>query len=331
MGIEARIAEKRIAQRKRVRAIAIAVLICMVATGCASKYGAQTTQVTNYKECYNPIAQLREAESDFNKTVAAGAILGAVGGAVIGGLVSGKPQGILAGAAVGAAAGGGLGYAAAKQNQIKDDQKRLESYRKDIGTDSEGLDRAKVAAMVASDCYDKQFQGNVEKFKAGQMSKQEFTERYTEIKAGMAEASVILGKVTEGAKKKEEQYSAALASEAAKAGKPVPEPTVPVSAAADMPESTAPQPAPQVAQTPTQEPKPAPAKAPPKLQPAKTATSPKPATAQVASAKPTGAQLQNMSDELQTFKNKASDLQDSNTQISSRMEGHRQIIADLMG
>ena len=42
--------------------IVMTCLCSLLATGCASKYGAQTTDVHYYPDCYQPIADLRRAE-----------------------------------------------------------------------------------------------------------------------------------------------------------------------------------------------------------------------------------------------------------------------------
>lgn len=75
--------------------------------GCASKYGAQTTDVHYYPDCYQPIADLRSAEKSFNTTMVMGTTMGALLGAVIGASQTGKAEGALAGAAIGAGAGAG--------------------------------------------------------------------------------------------------------------------------------------------------------------------------------------------------------------------------------
>ena len=41
--------------------IVMTCLCSLLATGCASKYGAQTTDVHYYPDCYQPIADLRSA------------------------------------------------------------------------------------------------------------------------------------------------------------------------------------------------------------------------------------------------------------------------------
>ena len=42
--------------------IVMTCLCSLLATGCASKYGAQMTDVHYYPDCYQPIADLRSAE-----------------------------------------------------------------------------------------------------------------------------------------------------------------------------------------------------------------------------------------------------------------------------
>ena len=62
--------------------IVMTCLCSLLATGCASKYGAQTTDVHYYPDCYQPIADLRSAEKSFNTTMVMGTTMGALLGAV---------------------------------------------------------------------------------------------------------------------------------------------------------------------------------------------------------------------------------------------------------
>ena len=104
--------------------IVMTCLCSLLATGCASKYGAQTTDVHYYPDCYQPIADLRSAEKSFNTTMVMGTTMGALLGAVIGASQTGKAEGALAGAAIGAGAGAGASYLVAKYNNERDDRVR---------------------------------------------------------------------------------------------------------------------------------------------------------------------------------------------------------------
>jgi len=198
------------------------IILSLILGGCASKYGTQTTKAYYYQECYQPIQQLRDAEKKLNRTVVGSAVAGALLGAVIGAVTTGKIAGALAGAAGGALAGGALGYAAAKQNSIADDNKRMASYMADLDGDISGLNSVTAAASVARQCYDKQFTAAVEEFKQGRMSKEELDARFAEIKSGSQEASAILGTVITGVSEKEKQYQSAIYSEAKRSNQPVP-------------------------------------------------------------------------------------------------------------
>ncbi len=72
--------------------IVMTCLCSLLATGCASKYGAQTTDVHYYPDCYQPIADLRSAEKSFNTTMVMGTTMGALLGAVIGASQTGTPS-----------------------------------------------------------------------------------------------------------------------------------------------------------------------------------------------------------------------------------------------
>mgnify|MGYP005953942945 CR=1 FL=1 len=75
--------------------IVMTCLCNLLATGCASKYGAQTTDVHYYPDCYQPIADLRSAEKSFNTTMVMGTTMGALLGAVIGRTAYRKKQSLL--------------------------------------------------------------------------------------------------------------------------------------------------------------------------------------------------------------------------------------------
>ena len=45
--------------KRHLRLLVVTVACIALLGGCASKYGAQTTQVNYYPQCYSPVAQLR--------------------------------------------------------------------------------------------------------------------------------------------------------------------------------------------------------------------------------------------------------------------------------
>ena len=209
----------------------------MLASGCAtSKYGEQITTVNHYPQCYAPIQELRQADKDFNTTVAVSTTVGVIGGALIGFLASGgKAQGAAIGAAAGGVAGAGVGYAKAKQERIADDNRRMSSYLVDIEGDISGIDRATAAARVARDCYTREFQQAIAGYKAGSLTKTELTSRYTEIKNGCIEAASILDSMISTTDDKEREYQMAVQEEARLANRPAPV----IAAPAPKPRATA--------------------------------------------------------------------------------------------
>ena len=146
--------------------IVMTCLCSLLATGCASKYGAQTTDVHYYPDCYQPIADLRSAEKSFNTTMVMGTTMGALLGAVIGASQTGKAEGALAGAAIGAGAGAGASYLVAKYNNERDDRVRLASYARDLNADVNSLNRVTAAGQVAYNCYSAKFRAALEDYKA---------------------------------------------------------------------------------------------------------------------------------------------------------------------
>lgn len=199
--------------------IVMTCLCSLLATGCASKYGAQTTDVHYYPDCYQPIADLRSAEKSFNTTMVMGTTMGALLGAVIGASQTGKAEGALAGAAIGAGAGAGASYLVAKYNNERDDRVRLASYARDLNADVNSLNRVTAAGQVAYNCYSAKFRAALEDYKAKRITRAELDQRYAEIKSGLAEASAILGSTLSEADKREAEYRQVLTVEAKKASR----------------------------------------------------------------------------------------------------------------
>ncbi len=205
----------------------LVVLLCFMlgVSGCASKYGEQITTVKYYPDCYAPIAELRKSEKNVGNKVIGGAMVGALAGALIGAATTGRASGALAGAAIGAAAGGLTGYAAAKYEEHKDDKARYASYISDMDSDMEGATSVQLAANNARKCYEERFDEASREYKAKLISKEQFREKYTEIKNGLTETSRLLGKASQSLNEKQQQYYTALSEEAARSNQPVPQAT----------------------------------------------------------------------------------------------------------
>lgn len=73
------------------------------------------------------------------------------------------------------------------------------------------MNRSTAAAKVAAKCYDDQFKLAANQFKAGQISRIEFQERYNEIRSGLEETSFILNDTAATMAKKDGEYQQALA------------------------------------------------------------------------------------------------------------------------
>ncbi|MEG2172662.1 MAG: glycine zipper domain-containing protein [Desulfovibrionaceae bacterium] len=188
-------------------------LLCFVATGCTSKYGPQMTQVNYYPQCYQPISELRQDENSAGTSTAVGAGVGVLLGALIGGLATGKAEGAVVGAVAGGATGAVAGNVYGKNQQAKTDQQKVNSYLQQLDGESANMDRATAAAKVATKCYDRQFQQAAAEFKNGSMTRQDFTNRYTEIRSGLEETSRILQHTASKMAEKDAQYQQVLTAE----------------------------------------------------------------------------------------------------------------------
>ena len=183
----------------------------LLLSGCASKYGAQQTKVNYYPQCYQPVSALRQDENSTGSSTAAGAVGGALLGALIGGLATGKVQGAVAGAAAGGAVGAVGGNIYGKSQAKKRDAAYVESYNRQLGAEAASMNRSTAAAKVAAKCYDEQFKLAADQFRAGQISRLGFQQRYDEIRSGLAETSYILGDTAATMARKDGEYRQALA------------------------------------------------------------------------------------------------------------------------
>ena len=73
------------------------------------------------------------------------------------------------------------------------------------------MNRSTAAAKVAAKCYDEQFKLAAGQFKAGQITRMEFQDRYNEIRSGLEETSFILNDTATTMAKKDSEYQQALA------------------------------------------------------------------------------------------------------------------------
>ncbi len=190
------------------------ITISFISTGCASKYGAQTTQVAYYPACYAPIEQLRRDETSVNDSTTTGALAGALLGALIGGLSTGKAEGALAGAAVGGVTGGVAGHMYGTSKAEERDQEFYRQYAGQLDAETAQMSRANASAKISAQCYDKEFKKVVADAKAGTISKIELTNRYEEIRSGLEETSRILKVTYNNMNEKDAQYNAVMTEEA---------------------------------------------------------------------------------------------------------------------
>ncbi|MDR2487979.1 MAG: hypothetical protein LBD42_00490 [Desulfovibrio sp.] len=198
----------------------LTLLLCLLAsTGCAGKYGTQTTNVAYYPDCYAPIEELRTSEFTVEKSTAAGAVVGGVLGGIVGLIASGgKGSGAAIGAATGAAVGGAAGYGMGKSKQSSEDASLLADYNSRLDGNIQESDKTTAAARLARQCYERQFTAAASAFKAKHLNKEQFNARYQEILAGMEEAASLLGAANKNNTQLVAAYNRALNEEADKRG-----------------------------------------------------------------------------------------------------------------
>lgn len=195
--------------------------MAVLAGGCTSKYGTQTTKVTHYPDCYSPINELRKNEFAVQKGVAGGAVAGAALGALIGYVATGKGSGALAGAAVGGVAGATAGGLYASSEKSGNDAARLAEYNSRLEGGIQEVDKATAAAKLARQCYERQFSVAASEFKAGHITREQFNSRYQEVVSGMEEAATILGMANKNSSDVVASYNKAIDEEAQRQNVPV--------------------------------------------------------------------------------------------------------------
>lgn len=200
-------------QRAFLPGLALLLAGSLLLAGCASRYGQQKTKVNYYPQCYQPVAQLRQDENSAGTSTAVGAVGGAFLGALIGGLATGKAEGALAGAAVGGATGAVAGNVYGKSQARDRDAAYLQAYSRQLGAESASMNRATAAAKIAAKCYDEQFQLAANQFKAGQITRLDFQNRYNEIRSGLEETSFILNSTATTMAQKDSEYQKVLAEQ----------------------------------------------------------------------------------------------------------------------
>ncbi len=192
----------------------VALLILSIfSTGCASKYGAQTTQVAYYPACYQPVSDLRRDEANINDSTSTGLVIGALLGALIGGVATGDAKGAVVGAAAGGAVGAVGGHAYATSEAKDRDAEFYRQYASQLDAETIQMSRANAAAKIAAQCYDKEFKKVVADAQAGNISKIELTNRYEEIRSGLEETSRILNVTYNNMHQKDAEYQKVMAEE----------------------------------------------------------------------------------------------------------------------
>ena len=200
-------------QRRTYLALVCILVGGLLFSGCTSRYGEQRTRVNHYPQCYEPVAQLRKDENTTGTSTAAGAAGGALLGALIGGLATGKVEGALAGAVAGGAAGAVGGNIYGKSQERQRDAAYLAEYNRQMGAEAASMNRATAAAKLATKCYDQQFKLAVNQYRAGQITRLELQDRYSEIRSGLEETSYILKDTSAAMAQKNNEYERVLASD----------------------------------------------------------------------------------------------------------------------
>lgn len=182
------------------RKLAAALSLSLAVSGCVTLGNptssvTQTTTVSYYPRCYEPVNYLRQSDDRLSQSVVTGAAAGAVAGGLLGALAGGDDhtgRNALIGAAVGAVAGGVGSYYMEKQRQIAEDNARFASYGSDFNNASGELDRNIASAKQAQSCYQQEYKKLLQTKRGGRMSDSEGRARLSEIVSGLDETNRLM-------------------------------------------------------------------------------------------------------------------------------------------
>ena len=199
------------------------MVISLMMPACMPTPSIMKMKPEYYPQCYQPFEDLEQAKRDLISRTLIGAGLGAVSGAVAGGIATGDVKGAAIGAGIGAVGGALIGYVHAKRSQYRNDKERMRSYQADINADMRNASRVEQYAMASLQCYTREFNTLLKKYKKGELSKEEVQARYKEIREGMSYIAEILKDSKDKLVQRDEEYREAFAFEARTKNRPAPE------------------------------------------------------------------------------------------------------------
>lgn len=182
------------------RKLAAALSLSLAVSGCVTLGNptssvAQTTTVSYYPRCYEPVNYLRQSDDRLSQSVITGAAAGAGIGGLLGALAGGDAhtgRNALFGAVGSALAGAAISYYREKQRQIAEDNARFASYGSDLTHASGELDRNIASAKQAQSCYQQEYKTLLKAKRGGRMSDSEGRARLSEIVSGLDETNRLM-------------------------------------------------------------------------------------------------------------------------------------------
>lgn len=187
------------------------IMLVISPLGCAPQ-STSNFEANYYPQCRQPIERVQKAE----KTTSVGTIIGAVGGALIGTIVGLMATGKVEGAIGGAMAGGAIGAVGVNMYGKREERKQaeyLQAMARQLGEDTSNLNNASAAAKLSLRCYDDEFKLATSQYRAGQITRHEYIQRYNEVRSGIQETTNLLGNVANSLASRDQEYRTALATE----------------------------------------------------------------------------------------------------------------------
>lgn len=200
----------------------LVMLLIALTAGCAAHTRQDAVTIPKlearyYPQCIRPLVGMQEADSRVTQQTARSAIGGALAGAIIGILTTGRLEGAIAGLIGGAVSGAAIGYTFAKFDQIADENTRFASIRITANQDLSKANRLQLYSYECLQCYLYEFEKLQEDYEGGRILKEEYTQRFTEIRKSMIALGKVIGNMDEEITRTEKEFATSFTRTAAKA------------------------------------------------------------------------------------------------------------------
>ena len=212
--------------------MAVPVIPTLAASGLLKLPGfVNANKECYYPQCSEPLLEMQRRDETLMKQTVESAMGGGLGGAVVGIVAAGDVTGALIGMGIGVLSGGIIGYTFAKMDQVEDENTRFASIRLTANQDLSKANRLQLYSYESMTCYMRVFDKLQESYAAGSLSKEEYANRFKEIRDAMVELGKVIGNMDENIRRTEREFNASFSKSVPVA------PVAPVDAPVAQPDS----------------------------------------------------------------------------------------------